>query len=478
MSIELLFDKATSPDLQDDDYATLLDIVELVNKNPSSNVTTAIRLLKVKLQSSNANTLLRSITLLDFLAENCGALMKAAIATPDFINDYLLSIIEDSLIHISIKVALTNEIYKLSKSFQSDPSLSIMTSTFNDLKIRHPDLTSQIVDQSTATIASPPNNEEDLLIKKAIEESLKDSQPQHQLQRPPQQLPVQQFQPQYTQQQQPQQQQQQQPQQQQQQQPPQLQQQYTQQQQQQQQQFNQPQQQFPPQQQAQQPQLQPQFTQHSSPLQPQQTMASINSQQQPQLDEDANRPDKVVALFDLSSDDEDTLSFNKNDIITIVEEINQDWLRGCLHGRAGIVPTNYVKKIPKTTHTDLANLIKLLNESFDIESTLSQLMDLSKKINTHTITNAEFQSILVSKNFPSKIQKVEQQKQLLKQILELQNLKILELKTMQSNVENSLNTYQSLISTSNDSMDPTTEQDSSISQFIQTYPDISKLDLN
>lgn len=455
MSIELLFDKATSPDLQDDDYAILLDIVELVNKNPSTNVTTAIRLLKVKLQSTNANTLLRSITLLDFLAENCGALMKAAIATPDFINDYLLSIIEDSFIHISIKVALTNEIYKLSKSFQSDPSLSIMSTTFNNLKTKHPELASQAINQSSSTIVSPPNNEEDLLIKKAIEESLKDSQPQ----RRPQELPPPQLQQQFTQQQQ--QQQQIEPQYTQQQQPPQqIQPQYTQQ---------------PPQQ----PQtIQPQYTQQQSPLQPQQTMASSITTQQSLLAEDSNRPDKVVALFDLSSDDEDTLSFKKNDIITIVEEINQDWLRGCLHGRAGIVPTNYVKKIPKTTQTDLANLIKLLNESFDIESTLSQLMDLNRKLDSHSLTDAEFQSILVSKNFPSKIQKIEQQKQLLKQILELQNLKLLELKTMQSNVENSLNTYQSLISTSHDPVNPINEQDSSISQFIQTYPDISKLNLN
>lgn len=434
MSIDQLIDKATSPDLQDDDYGTLLDLVELVNQNPSANVITALRLLKVKLQSSNANTLLRSITLLDFLAENCGAMMKATIATPDFIDNYLLTIIDDSIIHISVKLAMVNEIYKLSKSFQNDSSLSIMTSTFNNLKSRYPDLTNQAINQSSNTSNQPPNNDEDMLIKKAIEESLRETtrtknmvppqQPPRQSQdRPLQPVPVAaQSSPSMNNQ----------------------------------------------------PQLQPQYTQQSQQQQPQQ----YQPPQPPQLEEDMDKPEKVVALYDLVSDDEDTLSFQKNDIITIVEEINADWLRGCLNGKAGIIPTNYVKRIPKTTNADLSNLMNLLNNSFDVETTLSQLMDLKKKLSTNSINNTQFQSILLSNNFPSKLQQIEKQKALLKQCLDLQHLKILELNSLQSNIENSLTTYQSLISQgAGSSNNIESQSDTSISQFIQTYPDISNLNI-
>lgn len=425
MSIESLVDQITSPNLQDDDYALLLDLVELVNKNPSLNVTESIRLLKVKLQSNNANTLLRSLTMLDFLAQNCGAMMKASIATDDFVNNNLLSIINDSLIHISVKYQVVKEIYKLSKLFKNDESLSIMTKTFNNLKLKFPNLSNQAIDEIDGKKNSLNSNlnqsqlqeqqeEEDLELKKAIELSLKDSipnQPQPQIQIQPQQ-------------------------------PQSL--------------------QIPNN--SLMPQLSPQISNQQQ---------IINPIDLKKFQEDTSKPEKVVALYDLSSNDEDTLSFKKDDIITIVEEINNDWLRGCLNGRAGIVPTNYVKKIPRTVEEDLENLINALNGSFDIEMTLSQLMDLNKKIKSTPMSSQQFENCLLSNSFPNKIKKIEEIKNNLKQILELHKLKLLELQSLQSNVDNSLKIYQSLIT----EMAPA-PTDPTISKFIQTYPDLSSLSLN
>lgn len=413
-------DRITSPNLQDDDYGLLLDFVELVNRNPSSNVVEALRFLKVKLQSSNANTLLRSITLLDFLAENCGAMMKANIATPEFVNNNLLPIIDDSVIHISVKCSLVKEIYKLSRSFENDESLSIMKTTFDSLKTKYPELCNQVVAEfnGAAKPLSHTDPDEELELKKAIELSLKDASP-----RPaqPQQRPLQLPHP------------------------------------------SQPPPQPAPQSLGQPPAQAPL---HNPALDPTPAL------QAPQLCEDTSKPDKVVALYDLSSPDEDTLSFKKDDIITIVEEINADWLRGCLNGRAGIIPTNYVKKIPKTVDADLKKLIDALNSSFDIETTLSQLMDLNKKVKNSAMTSQQFESCLLSNNFPNKIQKIEQTKVNLKQILELHKLKLLELQSMQSNIDNSLKTYQTLIT----EMAPV-PQDPEISNFIQSYPDISSSSL-
>ncbi|KGK35730.1 hypothetical protein JL09_g5120, partial [Pichia kudriavzevii] len=181
MSIETLIDQTTSPNLQDDDYGLLLDLVELVNKTPTTNVIEAVRFLKVKLQSSNANTLLRAITLLDFLAQNCGAMLKASISTPDFVNDNLLPIIADNLIHISVKYALIKEIYKLQKTFANDESLSIYKDTFSNLKRKLPNLCQQAIDEIDSNNKNAYNpsggsvEEEELELRKAIELSLKES---------------------------------------------------------------------------------------------------------------------------------------------------------------------------------------------------------------------------------------------------------------------------------------------------------------
>lgn len=416
MSIESLVDSITSPNLHDDDYGHLLDLVELVNKNPAANAIQTLRFLKVKLQSSNANTLLRAITMLDFLAQNCGAMMKANIATPEFVDSALLPIIDDSMIHVSVKYALVKEIYKLHILFKDDDSLSIMTSTFKNLQHKVPNLCYDAITEVKGNNKTANNlvnaaaaAEEEIELKKAIELSLQDS-------RPP--APV-------------------------------------------------------PQQQLQQPRPQPQLqSQLQSQPSPQQLPPQV-IEPSPALLEDTSKPDKVVALFDLTSDDEDTLSFKKDDIITIVEEINADWLRGCLNGRAGIIPTNYVKRIPKTIESDLATLIETLNSSFDIETTLSQLMDLNKKVKSSPMTSQQFESCLLSNAFPNKIQKIEQIKGNMKQILELQSLKLLELKSIQSNIDNSLQVYQNLITQMAPAPDST-----EISNFIKTYPDISSLSLN
>ena len=274
-------------------------------------------------------------------------MMKAQIANSSFINDNLLPIINDNLIHLSVKESLITEFYKLSKSFQNDESLSIVKITFNNLKLKYPDLCNNAIIKidgknaiTTTTTTNNNNNnpttttDDDIELKKAIELSLRDSSIR---------API--------------------------------------------------------------SAQSPNQIQSSSPqLQNNDNTAILKSHL---LEEDISKPDKVIALYDLSSDDEDTLSFKKDDIIIIVEEINNDWLRGCLHGRAGLVPTNYIKKLPKINNNDLKNLINSLNDSFDIETTLSQLMDLNKKVKSSNLSSQQFESNLLKNNFPNKIQKIE-----------------------------------------------------------------------
>lgn len=53
-----------------------------------------------------------------------------------------------------------------------------------------------------------------------------------------------------------------------------------------------------------------------------------------------------TALYDFEGQQEDDLSFQVGDEIEILENLGQDWLRGCLHGRKGLVPAAFVQIQP------------------------------------------------------------------------------------------------------------------------------------
>ncbi|GME85758.1 unnamed protein product [Ambrosiozyma monospora] len=96
----------------------------------------------------------------------------------------------------------------------------------------------------------------------------------------------------------------------------------------------------------------------------------------------------VSALDDFESTDEDTLSFKKDNIIPIVETVNDNWLRGRLHGKLGLIPANYVTKIqPRGDQQQLQELTTTLKK-VDIHGILSQLMGVSgqRKV-SHTVRN-------------------------------------------------------------------------------------------
>uniref|UniRef100_A0A8I6AB73 SH3 domain containing 19 n=1 Tax=Rattus norvegicus TaxID=10116 RepID=A0A8I6AB73_RAT len=52
---------------------------------------------------------------------------------------------------------------------------------------------------------------------------------------------------------------------------------------------------------------------------------------------------KVKALYDFVGENEDELSFKAGDVITELEPVDDDWMRGELMGKAGIFPKNYVQ---------------------------------------------------------------------------------------------------------------------------------------
>lgn len=57
--------------------------------------------------------------------------------------------------------------------------------------------------------------------------------------------------------------------------------------------------------------------------------------------------DQVVALYDFQSTTPETIGFQKDSIINIIEK-SGDWWLGELNGKIGLLPYNYVQSITKS----------------------------------------------------------------------------------------------------------------------------------
>lgn len=55
-----------------------------------------------------------------------------------------------------------------------------------------------------------------------------------------------------------------------------------------------------------------------------------------------NSVDKVIALYPYKALNDDELSFEKDDIISVLGRDEPEWWRGELNGTTGLFPSNYV----------------------------------------------------------------------------------------------------------------------------------------
>ncbi|GMG23140.1 unnamed protein product [Ambrosiozyma monospora] len=318
MSLELAKNKRVPfSELTEDNWGQLLDIGDL--SNPEEYITESISAMKSGLNSGNTNVILRTIELIDFLAENCGAMMKSEISKKSFVNDNLVRLVQDSHTHYKVRYAIIKEIYKLSESFKRDRSLRIMQDTFNDLKRSYQYMCQQAVNEVDNDI----EHEE---LRKDIEPSFEEFQ--ETADHPPQQ--------------------------------------------------SEPQQQAPSSNTTAVAPLPPPDL-VSSPIGSQ----SLTRVSTPPPIENTSSPDTVRDLcdFNLESAGEDTQSIKKDNIITIVETVRAECLRVSLQGELGITPVNNVQKLLPTTDKQLQELIITLKK-IDIEIPLSQLRGLMKNQGT------------------------------------------------------------------------------------------------
>lgn len=111
-------------------------------------------------------------------------------------------------------------------------------------------------------------------------------------------------------------------------------------------------------------------------IHPQSEYIEAPTQQQPPQQQPSEAPTvvkKVRAMYDLSTTEQDELSFKKGDIIIVLEQVYRDWWRGTLHGKVGIFPLNYVTPVKEPSIQELQSEKEKENELFAQKTNVDQL---------------------------------------------------------------------------------------------------------
>ncbi|KAM9827402.1 uncharacterized protein ACB057_017793 [Neosynchiropus ocellatus] len=68
---------------------------------------------------------------------------------------------------------------------------------------------------------------------------------------------------------------------------------------------------------------------------------------------------QCVALFDYEGEEEDELTFSQGDVISLLEPVDSEWLRGQIHGRVGIFPLRFANVVePLVSEKNASELIQ------------------------------------------------------------------------------------------------------------------------
>lgn len=137
-SLDVLINKATDPTLTSDNWQYILDVCDRISADPETETKRTITILKTKLTSKDANVVLRSLSLLISIAENCGSRVKQEIATKSFLQDALVKRLSDKKLHATVKYKICEVLTQLYNAFKGDPSLKPMTDAYNKARLEHP----------------------------------------------------------------------------------------------------------------------------------------------------------------------------------------------------------------------------------------------------------------------------------------------------------------------------------------------------
>lgn len=126
---------------------------------------------------------------------------------------------------------------------------------------------------------------------------------------------------------------------------------------------------------------------------------SVITNQQQNVPTTTTQVRRVKAMYDLSASEPGELSFNKGDIIKVLEEVYKDWWRGSCHGEVGIFPLNYVTPIvelnPQEIETENRKEAEVFNQKDNVDQLFNTLRSssLSPQSSRDILQNSEVNSL-------------------------------------------------------------------------------------
>lgn len=122
-SLDVLINRATDGTLTDDNWQYILDVCDFISGDPEQNSKEAMKIIRTRLSTRDANVLFRTLSLVVAIAENCGSRMQQEIASTQFLQEYFLKKLSDKKIHKHVKIRIAEVIINLNSTFKNDPSL-------------------------------------------------------------------------------------------------------------------------------------------------------------------------------------------------------------------------------------------------------------------------------------------------------------------------------------------------------------------
>ena len=171
--------RATDPTLTTDNWQYIIDVCDIVKLDPEDNGKEVMSLIETRLRQNDANVILRSLSLILSLAENCGSRLKQEVSSKHF-TELLYSLVESNSVHISVKREVARVVKQLSKSFQDDPSLIAMTQLKRKIKQNYSYLYDRPDKPSKDALSTDARDRENWELEEALRLSLQEYESQQQ----------------------------------------------------------------------------------------------------------------------------------------------------------------------------------------------------------------------------------------------------------------------------------------------------------
>ncbi|QLQ78181.1 hypothetical protein HG537_0A04280 [Torulaspora globosa] len=185
MSVTSAILKATDGNLRADNWQYILEVCDRVQDDPEDGGEEAMEVIEERLEQKDANVILRTLSLIVSLAENCGSRLKQLISSKRFTHK-LQSLVESRSVHITVKREVAKVVQQLSNSFKGDPSLRYMGDLLSVIASKYPYLlvSEQPDVPSKKEMSAESKQKEDKELEQALKLSLVEYEQQQQSQGP------------------------------------------------------------------------------------------------------------------------------------------------------------------------------------------------------------------------------------------------------------------------------------------------------